>query len=93
MIQYLYLDKSGPRLLQRVVSDCQNLQKEVTEANVAHDNVMEDAGNVNEVDRQAVRKLSTGAMIMLKKNLDWLASFLCEHDTQDADSNQGLTTT
>ena len=72
IIHWLYLSQEeGPKLLRRTVEDARSL---ISDAEVSST-----SGHTRDGDNQAMRPLvtfSAGALILLKRNLEWLEDFL-----------------
>ena len=72
IIQWLYLSgQSGPHLLRRVLDDSKKLLANTTTTTTTTSAVGSTSGETNEMG-SARTKLSTGASILLQRNVDWL---------------------
>ena len=78
IIQWLYLSgQSGPHLLRRVLDDSKKLLANTTTTSA----VGSASGETNEMG-SARPKLSTGASILLQRNVDWLEDFMKRSDEE-----------
>ena len=76
VIQWLYLSSQpGPNLLRRVVEDSKKLlaNSTTTSAVVSASGAMDEGGSTR-------AKLSTGASILLRRNVEWLEDFMVQYD-------------
>ena len=76
VIRWLYLSSQpGPHLLRRVIDDSKNLLANITTTSAVGSTSGEmDEGLLNGA------KLSTGASILLRRNVEWLEDFVTRHD-------------
>ena len=72
IITWLYTFREGPRLLQRVVED----SKAVLPAEPSSPGQCDQAPSEASVGALSTAKLSAGAAVLLKRNLDWLQEIL-----------------
>ena len=88
VLEWLYVSHAdGPCLLRRVVEDCQGL---LARSSTTSESSKEEDEEGNKT-LQATVKLSTGALILLKRHSDWLEDFL-KHNTALADQASSDTT-
>lgn len=85
VIQWLYVSSQpGPHLLRRVVDDSKKLL-----ANSATSSAVgNSSGEVRGGDSSRA-KLSTGASILLRRNVDWLEDFMMRYDKESAVIDRG----
>lgn len=69
--QWLYLAASGPRLLGRIVNDCQKL---LSNPQIATTN--DESKHDQKSQSRPAANLTAGALILLKRHLDWLIDYL-----------------
>lgn len=85
VIRWLYLSSQpGPHLLRRVVNDSKKLLADSTTTSA----VVSASGEMMEVDCTRA-KLSTGASIWLRRNVDWLENFLTRDEEGIVDLHHG----
>lgn len=77
IIRWLYLSSQpeGPHLLRRVVEDSKAL---LPDARIGSSNNLLINGHNAGITEPA--KISTGALILLRKNLDWLSEYLSQNE-------------
>ena len=85
VVQWLYLtSQPGPQLLRRVVNDSKKLLADNTTTSVngsAPDEMEERSSNR--------AKLSTGASILLRRNVEWLEDFMMRNEEDIAATQHG----
>ena len=72
VINWLYKDDQGPQLLDQVIADCKRMQPH-SEGEEKQEQASE--SQVKRTEAWANGKLSAGAMILLKRNLEWLEGY------------------
>lgn len=85
VVQWLYLtSQPGPQLLRRVVNDSKKLlaNNPTTSANGSAPDDMEEMSSNR-------AKLSTGASILLRRNVEWLEDFMTRNDEGIAVTQDG----
>ena len=77
IVRWLYLSSQpeGPHLLRRVVEDSKAL---LPDAPIRSRNNL--SNNRNNAGITEPAKISTGALILLRKNLDWLSEYLSQDE-------------
>ena len=70
VIQWLYIKPDGPRLLSRIIQDCQRLQSKA-ETRSADSN---EGPNESEVGGLGANRISAGALILLQRHLNLLVN-------------------
>ncbi len=85
IIQWLYLpSRSGPKLLRLVVEECRALLPNAApEEGVSSCN---DVSGISEQESQSRSRLSSGALVLLRRNLQWLEEYLQEDERLMEDS-------
>ena len=80
VINWLYKDDQGPQLLDRVIADCKRMQPH------PEGEEKQEQDSEPRVKRQepwADGKLSAGAMILLKRSLEWLEGYKAEMEKME----------
>ena len=80
IIHWLYSSREGPKLLRRIVEDSRSLISDVQVGSAG--------SHSQEEDSQVVRPLvtfSAGALILLRRNLEWLEDYLLSDEKAKAE--------
>lgn len=79
VVRWLYLpSQPGPHLLRRVIDDSKNLLADITTTSAV-------GSTSGKMDKGLLygAQLSTGASILLRRNVEWLEDFLTRHDDEE----------
>lgn len=85
VIQWLYLSSQpGPHLLRRVLDDSKKLL-----TNVTSPSVVDSASGERDKAGSTWAKLSTGASILLRRNVEWLEDFMTRNEEGNIATDHG----
>lgn len=80
VIDWLYKNEQGPQLLDKVIADCKRMRPH-SEGEEKQEQGSESA--VKRPEGWADGKLSAGAMILLKRNLEWLEGYKADMENME----------
>jgi len=85
IVSWLYISRQGPGLLKRIVDDCNSLLPERPTSLGISSTVKSNDDRIT-----SLPKLSAGALILLRKILDWLTQYLDQHPGGDGVSSEPM---